>query len=234
MEIVLLHETAHTILHQLVGADLRPDIAHGLIGRAHVGPDEPDQRLVALAVTDDAAQRDVDPLLEELARLDGPHPPADIRHVRGGRGEGDEPLAVEDRLDERDVAHVARALPRVVRDEHITGLQSILPELAEEVPHRRRQRADEGRDAARVLGEGIAARVGEHAGEVIGLVGERGERGPHDGLRRLVGHRDDASPEHLESDGVKACRHWRVPVSLMRAKLQTSRGTKPRFGKTIQ
>ena len=52
------------------------------------------------------------------------------------------------------------------------GCMPLGADLAQEVPHRRRQRADEGRDAAAVLGQRVAARVGEHAGEVVGLVGQ--------------------------------------------------------------
>jgi len=63
------------------------------------------------------------------------------------------------------------------------------------------------RDAARVLREGVPARVGEHAGEVVGLVGERGERRAHDGLGRLVDHRDEARPQDFQGHGVEGGRH---------------------------
>ena len=50
-------------------------------------------RLVRLSGVDELRQRNVQALLEDLARLDGPDPAADVGHVRSGGREGDEPPA---------------------------------------------------------------------------------------------------------------------------------------------
>ena len=89
---VVVEEPAHPGVHQLVGAHLRPDVAHRLVGRPHVGADEAQQGLVRLAPAPEPGERDVQALLEELARLDGPDAAADVGHVRGGGGEGDQPV----------------------------------------------------------------------------------------------------------------------------------------------
>src|SRR5207302_4617090 len=153
-------------------------------------------------------------LLEDLAGLDGADAAADVGHVRGRRRERDEPLAMEDRLQHRDVAHVTGAQPGVVGDEHVAGPHGVGAQLADEVAHGGRQAADEGRDAAAVLGQCRAAGVGQHAGEVVGLVGERRERRAHDGLGRLVDDRDDARPQDLQRDGVDGRAHGSVTMML--------------------
>src|SRR5688572_26522509 len=76
------------------------------------------------------------------------------------------------------------------------------------------QGADEGRDAAAVLRQRVAARVGQDAGEVVGLVGQRRERRPDDGLGGLVHDRDDPRPEHFERDRVELGGHGTVTTML--------------------
>src|SRR5262249_61244460 len=84
----------------------------------------------------------------------------------------------------------------------------------EEMPDGRRQGRDEGRNAARVLSERVPACVREDAGEVVRLVGQRRERRAHDRLGRLVDDREDAGPEHFETDGVEARAHDSVTMML--------------------
>src|SRR5262249_21376309 len=54
----------------------------------------------------------------------------------------------------------------------------------------------------------------EDTREVVGLVGERGERRPHDGLGRLVHDRDQPRPQHLERDRVEPGAHGSVTTRL--------------------
>jgi hypothetical protein len=202
-----VHQREQTLLHQLVGARLRPDVADGLIGRAHVGADHLDQGLVGAPLAHELHQRDVDALLEHLARLDGAEPPADVGHVRGGGREGDEPAGAEDRLEHAHVAHVARAHPRVVGDEDVAGPHRRGAHGAQEVAHGGGQGADERRNAAAVLRQRVTAGVGQHACEVVRLVRERRERRAHDRLGGLVDDRDQPRPQHLERDRVESRAH---------------------------
>ena len=86
------------------------------------------------------------PLLEHLARFDRAHHAANIGHMRTRGGKSDQPAVAEYRLGNADIRQMSGALPRVVGDVDIAVLHSAIravrSELAEEVPHRRRQRAD--------------------------------------------------------------------------------------------
>ena len=86
------------------------------------------------------------PLLEHLARFDRAHHAADIGHMRARGGKGDEPAVPEYRLGDADIRQMPGALPRIVGDVDIAVLhpavRAVWSELAEEVPHGRRQRAD--------------------------------------------------------------------------------------------
>ena len=112
--------------------------------------------------------RYLEPFFEDLARLRRTDSAADVRRVRGARGEPEEIAIEEHRLRDADVGKVSGSHPRVIGDEDIAGCQRLRRELAQEVPHRARQGTDEGRDAVRRLGDGAAARIREHAREVMG------------------------------------------------------------------
>src|SRR5262245_2744630 len=98
------------------------------------------------------------------------------------------------------------------------------------------QGADERRDAAAVLRQGIAALVREHAREVVGLVRERRERRAHDRLRRLVDHRDEPRPQHLERDRVepRAIERRRLHWSSVTTTLPVGATAKPARGGTTR
>ena len=146
---------------------------------------------------------DVEALLEHLARLDRAHLAADVGRVRGGGGEGHDPALAEDRLGDGDVVEVPGGDPGRIGDQHVAGPHVVEADLLDELLHRDGQRADEGGDALRVLRQRLPGRVGQHAGEVVGLVHQRRERRAPQRLRRLVDGGDGAAPEDLQRDGVE-------------------------------
>ena len=141
--------------------------------------------------------------------------PADVGHVRDDRGEGDEAPVVEDRHCDVDVVDVAGAHPRVVGDHHVAGLQRRRGIAREEVLDRRRQRADERRDAAPVCAIERPSRVGQHAREVVGLAHQHRERRAHERGRGLVDDGDEPLPLDFQRDGsrftLSSAPHSRVP-----------------------
>ena len=210
-QLVFRHEALHTALHQLIGAGLSPDVAHGLVRGAHVGADELDERLVRLARADQLGEWDVQALLEQLARFDSAHATADVGHVRRGGREGHESVAVahsvKDGPHKRHIAHVPCPLPGIVGDQDVARSHGVGTQLAPKVAHRGRQGANERRDTSRVLRQCVAPGVREHTREVIGLVRQRRKRRADNRLGRLVDDGDEARPEHLQRDGVEPGRH---------------------------
>ena len=109
VEAVLLHEVAEPPLQQVEARDLRPQIALGLVGRAHGRAQQLEEGLVGLALVHELHDGDVEAFLEHLARLHRAHLAADVGGMRGGGGEGDDAAVAEDRLGHGDVVEVAGA-----------------------------------------------------------------------------------------------------------------------------
>jgi hypothetical protein len=134
---------------------------------------------------------------------------------------GDEPSIPEDRLDQVDVGQMRRGRRRAVRivgDDHIAGLE-------------RAHRFERGRvaDAAEAghaeldrIGEELALRVEQAAGEVGGLLHERRVRRPLDDVGHLLDGALQIVPEDLHRERVQTHQ-----PSLRRIKFP-KRSTSPR------
>src|SRR5947207_11100403 len=67
------------------------------------------ENLIRLAALEQFHDRNAQPFLEDLARLGGENPPADIRAVAGIGEERDEPPVFENRSEERRVGKECRS-----------------------------------------------------------------------------------------------------------------------------
>ena len=203
VEAVLRHELAEAPLQEIEPRDLRPQVALGLVGRAHRRAQQLEEGAVGLALVHEFHDGDVEALLEHLARLHRAHLAADVGRMRGRGGKRDDAALAEDRLGHGDVVEVPRGDPGRIRHQHVIRPHVIEPDLLDERLHRHRQRADERGDALGILRERLPGRICQHAGKVVGLIHQRRERRAPQRLRRLVHRRDRPPPQDLQRDGVE-------------------------------
>lgn len=185
---------------------LRPQIADHRIGATHISAQHGHQRLIDDALAKKLQRWDLHAFLVNVAKVVAAGAPADIRRVRRRRRIPDEGTAVVERLDEIDVGQMARAVPGIIGDQDVAGRQRGGREVRRQPLHRARKRADERRYRVLRLRQKLAARVGDHAGVVVRLAHDGGERGPDQCHRRLVHGRHQALPQDLQRDGVEGVR----------------------------
>ena len=207
---VILHEDQQPVLHEIERHDLGVEIAHRLVGRAHVLADQRDQSLVGLPRRHHLHRRDLQPLLEDLARLGAADLATDVGHVCRRGTEGDQPAVSEDRLGQRHVGQMAGAKPDVVGDQHVAGRKLVFGEVTQEVLHRLGQGADEARDALARLDQRLARGIGHNTGEVVALTHQGRERRANHRRGGLVDQRNQPPPQQLEFYGIEGAAHGKV------------------------
>ena len=199
---VLLEELAHALRRHVEGGPHRPQVADDQVGDADVGPQDREQLLVGHPGPEEPARRQVQPLLEDVPRVEVADVAAVVRHV-GERGDvGDDPAAVEDRADEAEVGEVAGGDPRVVRAEDVAVLEGGRREALEQGPGGVGKDPGEHRQARQRLGEADAVLVEEREAEVARLADDRREGGAEERLVGLAHQGDQAVPVDLERDRI--------------------------------
>ena len=103
VEVELVHEAEQGPGAHVVAGSLGVEIAHGLVGGAHVGPDDGDQVLVDGAAVVQLHDRDPETLLVDLAGLGGEDPSPDVGGVAGVGEVGHLSALLEDRRHHRYV-----------------------------------------------------------------------------------------------------------------------------------
>ncbi len=196
----LVHHVAQATRADLVAGRERVEIADDLHRLAHTRADDVDQGLALGAGAREAHQRDIDALLQDVARVGGHAAAADIDHVTGAGEERHHLAAPEGRRDEGEVVQMAGALPRIVGEKDVAIGHCLDRELRQEVPDRARHRVDMAGRAGHRLREHGAVEVEHAGGEVASLAGRGGEAGANEGERLLLDHRNEAVPHQLHAD----------------------------------
>ncbi len=159
-------------------------------------------------------QRDEQAFLEYLAVVRG-DPPADVRVVQDAGGKGGETVAMEDRAQHADVVQVAGERPGVIGDVHVARPEGVRRQALHQLLDAERHRARLAGRGERALRKFPPARVREHAGVVVRVAQQAGERRACDRRVGFIDDRDQPSPEDLQCDRVKArlnaCRHGFAP-----------------------
>ena len=201
LDVELRHHALQPVRAGVVGGGERKNVADHLLGLAHVGADELEQRVIGLAAPEQVQNGDGHPLLEDLARVRPETPPADVHHVAGIGKQPHQPVAVEGRRNHRNVVQVPRGEPRVVGDEHVARLHGVHRVPGDEVPDALGHGVDVTRRAGNGLRQHPAAAV-EHAGGEVARLPDAGGKGrAHQGLRLLLDHGYEAVPHDVPVDG---------------------------------
>ena len=177
-------------------------VAQHLLGIAHILAEQTEQGFVRLARFDQLHRRNLEAFLEDFARMQRILGAADVGDVADGAHEPDETASLEHRRHDGDVEEMAGAEPRIVGDEHVAGLQRLGRIAFEQGLHGARQRQVEHRHGARRMGQRLALRIEQFAGEVLRLRDHQREGGAADGEPHLLDHVDEAAPHDLERDRI--------------------------------
>ena len=195
---VLVHECEQPFGTERVGGNEGVDVAQHLLVLAHILGDQREQVVVRHARAIQHHRRDLDAFLVDLARAQGVLGAADVADMADRAGQRHQRAVAEHRRDDGDVEQVAGAEPRVVGDQHVAWLQRLGREFLEQRLHRARQGQVEHRHGARRMGQRIAARVEQIAGEVLRLGDDEREGGAADRVPHLLDHGDETAPHDFE------------------------------------
>ncbi len=187
----------------MVGRDLRADVAGHLLGGAHVPADHAQDVLVELAGLIKPGERDEDPFLVNLAVVRG-HASADVRMVEDAGGEGHQSVFEKDGAQYADIVQMPGQQPGVVHDKDVPGPVAADRHGADDFLHAQSHGAGLARRAEGPLHEFLAAAVGEHASVVVGVAQQAGEGGPRDRCISLVHDGHQPPPQDLQRDGIEA------------------------------
>ena len=207
---VAIEQLPHLPLAAPARGDLRLQVAHDLLGGAHVERNHVPQRVVRLAAGHELDDRQPQPFLEDLLGAERVAAGDDPAHVGVMRHRGrprDEPavrsrvVAREDGCRDVDVGQVlAIRGVGVVEDEHVARVDAPVI-LADELAHRVVEAAHvHGR--ADSLGQGESLGVDQGGGEVERIAHDPRVRGAHQGQRHVVGDGVEAALHQLELEGV--------------------------------
>ena len=189
------------------------DVTDDLVFFAHIDADDVHQVVVEFASVGPLHDRDSEAFFVDLACL-GPIPSAaDIDHMGGGSEESDEFVLDEHWRGHGDVVEVAGALPRIVREIDVTGVDAFGPDVVDEVGHCSRHRVDMAGCAGHGLGDHAALAVEDACGQVASFSHRCAERGADQGHGLFFEDRDKPVPHNLKVDFLLA--HAASP-SLMR------------------
>ena len=173
-------------------------VAQHLVRPADVLGEEGEEVLVRLAGPEELHGRDLEPFLVDLAGVEAVLGAADVGDVTHHPAERDDLAVAEHRGRNGDVEQVPRAEPRIVRDEHVPGLQGLRRVAFEHRVDGDRQGEVEDWHGARGMHDLPPAGVEDLAREVLRLADDERERGADDGLPALLGDVDHPAPHDLE------------------------------------
>ena len=203
VEAVLVHEGQQLAAADLVAGDVGHHVAHHLLRHAHIGADDLDNQLVEPALLIELADREAQALVVDLHCRGAEARAADVGQMRDAERVGDDAALAEYRAHHGDVVEVAGALPGIVGDDDVAGLERLRRKALQHVAQRDGRAADEHRHAEGTLGDRVGLSVEHHASEVVALVDDGGERGPHQRRDDLIDQRDQPIPHDAETDGVE-------------------------------
>ena len=203
VELVVLQHADEAATADVVGDDLRAQVAEHLVRRAHVGADDLADRLVELARPVELHHRQAQAFLEHVLGLGGGHAAADVEVVDDADRERHELLLVEDRGGHAQVVGMPGALPGVVGEQRVAVPEVLQREVLEEVAHHIRHHADEGRGGLGRVREEVALDVKEAAGEVVEVAHHRRVRSADEACGGFVRDRQHAVPEDLGEDRIE-------------------------------
>ncbi len=202
VKIELVHELEERPGAHLVAGGLCVQVAHRLVGSAHVGPDQLDEVLVDLSGAEQFHDGQSQPLLINLSGLGGEDPAPYVGRVAGVGEIADDSPSPEHRGCNRDVVDLPGGHPRVVGEKNIAFGEPFGRVFGQQVAHPGRHGVDVARSAGERLGHHGALGVEHPAGQVLRLPDDGAERGSHQGHLLFVHHRKEPVPQHLQEDGV--------------------------------
>ena len=198
-----IHELDEAPHPEAGGRDLGVEVVEELARRPRVVADVVPHRLVAPPRFVELGPREEHSLGVHVRNVDdeprgrGP----DVEVVGGVRRVADEPVAVEDGDDDRDVGGVARPVVGVVVDDDVPVRPVPLHHLLDafEVAGERAD-VERGRFG---LAEGVVLGVEEPGAEVLGFPDDRRERHPVEDVPHLLGDGVERAADDLEGDRVE-------------------------------
>ncbi len=186
----------------LVAGRQRIQVTRRRDGIAYVRTQDVEQCLVGLASAEQVADRQVDAFLEDLRAVGPEAEAADVGDVRGGREQRNRLAAVKHGRDNGEVIEMPGAVPRVVRHEHVAGLERVDRMLVEEEADTRRHRVDMAGRAGHGLGEHASSCVEHARGKIARFANRRRERRAHQRLCLFLDDGEQAVPHDLQVDAV--------------------------------
>ena len=185
------------------GGMLSGDVAKQHFRQPGVVFDDPQHLLHQFAAPIELHRAQVQSLLHQLGRV---RPEArtgigaaDVDPMHGDDHEGDEPSAgAEDRRVHRDIVEMLAEHAGIVGEDHIPGLDPILPIGLECVAHREPHDDGEQRQPVRRLRNAAAVGIDDPDGVILVLVDQRTEGGAHQVRLDQVGNGLQRRPDDLE------------------------------------
>ena len=202
---IALEQLQHALHADIVGSELRFQVADALVRRARVEQDDVDHVAVEHAGAHDAHRRNPQTFLIDALAHRGfrpGHHAADVRVMRDVGDERHDSLPDEHRRDDVDVGQMrAAAVVRIVGDELVArldlGERIALQYLVDCADHR----AQVYRHALRQRDD-LALRV-KYRGRAVGaLLDVRRERGAHQGRAHLLGGREQVARDDFRLDRI--------------------------------
>ena len=166
---------------------------------ADVGGENPHQRQIWLAAVVELHDRNPQALLEELASVRAEAAPADVGDVAGGGEQRHWAFVGEHRRHHGEVVQMARAVPRIVGDQHVARRQLAQRIGGEELADARRHRVDVARRSRDGLRQHRAVGREDACREVARFAHDGREGGAHERLRLLLDDGEEAAPDQLIS-----------------------------------
>ena len=199
-------------LAEAVGAELAADVAEHQLGRAAVGADDALDVVARLMAALVAHRRQVQALVEHLARLAraaSRHRPADVALVRDRAAEAEQRAVDEHRAEHAHVRRVRAAAVVGMVDQEGVALGDVAAEFRDHGAAAGRERADMQRQHD-VLRDHLALGIHQRAGGVLRFTHDRGEAGAEQRVLHLPHDAGEARLHHFEIDGVDVhCRFLR-------------------------
>ncbi len=188
----------------VVGGELREQIALTFRAPAHVGEQEVDLLAVGPGGREEAKGRDPDTLLVGVGRprhVAARHGAADIGPVGQVNREGDELPFGEHRPHCLDVGQMISTHLWEVQKPHISLAEAFGRYSSQQLLHREAHDAHVDGDVT-TLGDEPAFGVGQRGGEIARLLEERRARRPHHDHAHLLGDCIERVAHHLQGDGM--------------------------------
>ena len=191
-------------LAEPVGAELAADVAEHELGRAAVGADDALDVVARLVAALVAHRRQMQALVEHLARLAGAasrHRAADVALVRDRAAEAEQRAVDEHRAEHAHVGRVRAAAVIGMVDQEGVALGDVVAEFGDDGAAAGRERADMQRQHD-VLRHHFALGIHQRAGGVLRFAHDGGEAGAEQRVLHLLHDAGEARLHHFEIDGV--------------------------------